>query len=103
MDENTNATGAGDTGSGTGEAEGGDASGRFGRAKEYANEKYRAASDAVRDGYNTARERIDDVDFGAITDQVRTYVKSNPGKALLISVGIGFVVGLLLRREEDEE
>jgi ElaB/YqjD/DUF883 family membrane-anchored ribosome-binding protein len=103
MDENTNPAGAGAAGSGAGEAEGGDASGRFGRAKDYANEKYRAASGAMRDGYNSARERIDDVDFGAITDQVRTYVRSNPGKALLISVGVGFVVGLLLRRDEDED
>lgn len=102
MDENTNPTG-GDGDFGADEGAGGDASGRFGRAKDYAGEKYRAASGAVRDGYNTVRERVDDVDFGAITDQVRTYVKSNPGKALLISVGVGFIVGLLLRRDEDED
>lgn len=104
MEENTNPTGAGATGSGTGaDAGGGDASSRFERAREYAGDKYRAASGAVRDGYNNVRERVDDVDFGAITDQVRTYVRSNPGKALLISVGVGFVVGLLLRRDEDED
>ncbi len=103
MDENTNPTGAGATGPDDDEAGGGDASARFGRAKDYANEKYRAASGAVRDGYNSVRERVDDVDFGAIADQVRAYVRSNPGKALLISVGVGFVVGLLLRREEDED
>jgi len=95
MDENTNATGAG------ADTTGGGASDRFGRAKEYASDKYQAASGAVRDGYNTMRERVEDVDFGAITDQVRTYVRSNPGKALLISVGVGFLVGLLLRRDED--
>jgi ElaB/YqjD/DUF883 family membrane-anchored ribosome-binding protein len=49
------------------------------------------------------RERVDDVDFGEITDQVRTYVRSNPGKALLISIGVGFLVGLLLRRSDDED
>ena len=49
------------------------------------------------------RERAEDVDFGAITDQVRDYVRSNPGKALLISVGIGFLVGLMLRSDEDED
>lgn len=77
--------------------------GRFGRAKDYVNEQYTRASDKVRDGYNTVREKVEDVDFGAITDQVRSYVRSNPGKALLISVGIGFVVGLMLRRDEDED
>ena len=102
MDETTNPTG-GATGSGAGsEGAGGDASSRFGRAKDYAEEKYRAASGAMRDGYNQVRERVDEVDFGAITEQVRTYVKSNPGKALLISVGVGFLVGLLLRRDDED-
>ena len=101
MDETTNPTGGTASGAGD-EGGGGDASNRFGRAKEYAGEKYRAASGAVRDGYNQAREHIDEVDFGAITEQVRTYVRSNPGKALLISVGVGFLVGLLLRRDDEE-
>ena len=91
-EENTNPTGA------TGD-EGG---GRFGRARQFVGEKYESASGAVRDGYNTVRERVEDVDFGAITDQVRTYVRSNPGKALLISVGVGFLIGLLLRRDDEE-
>lgn len=77
-------------------------SGRFGRAREYVGQKYGAASDAVRDSYNSIRERAEDVDVGAITDQVRTYVRSNPGKALLISVGVGFLIGLLLRGGEED-
>jgi ElaB/YqjD/DUF883 family membrane-anchored ribosome-binding protein len=100
MDESTNPTGG--TASGAGDEGGGDASNRFGRAKDYAGEKYRAASGAMRDGYNQVRERVDEVDFGAITEQVRTYVRSNPGKALLISVGVGFLVGLLLRRDDED-
>lgn len=82
---------------------GGEASSRFDRAREFMNDKYSAASDAVRGGYSRVRERVEDVDFAGITDQVRTYVRSNPGKALLISVGVGFLVGLLLRRDEDDE
>ena len=95
MDENT---GAGTTGGGT--DEGGE--GRFGKARQFVGEKYESASGAVRDGYNTVKERVEDVDFGAVTDQVRTYVRSNPGKALLISVGVGFLIGLLLRRDDEE-
>ena len=76
---------------------------RFGRAKEYVSDKYSAASDAMKNQYNRVRERVDDVDVGEITDQVRTYVRSNPGKALLISIGVGFLIGLLLRRGDDEE
>ena len=101
MDETNNPTGASGAGAG-GAGEGSDASARFGRAKEYIGQKYESASGAVRDGYNNVRERVDEVDFGAITDQVRTYVRSNPGKALLISVGVGFLVGLLLRRDDED-
>jgi ElaB/YqjD/DUF883 family membrane-anchored ribosome-binding protein len=91
-----------ETGAATpGESEEDTSAGRFGRAKDYVNEQYSRASGKVRDGYNTVREKVEDVDFGAITDQVRGYVRSNPGKALLISVGIGFVVGLMLRRDDD--
>ena len=93
MDETPNAN--------AGNESAGDPSGRFGRAKEFVGDKYERASGAVRDGYNTMREKVEDVDFGAVTDQVRTYVRSNPGKALLISVGVGFLIGLLLRRDED--
>jgi ElaB/YqjD/DUF883 family membrane-anchored ribosome-binding protein len=94
MDENSTPTGATEAES--------DDEGRFGRARQFVNEKYENASGAVRDGYNAVREKVEDVDFGAITDQVRTYVRSNPGKALLISVGVGFLIGLLLRRDDEE-
>lgn len=85
MDENNRTTDQED-------AETGESRGRFSRAKEYVGGKY-----------NTMRERAEDVDFGAITDQVREYVRTNPGKALLISVGVGFLVGLMLRSDEDED
>ena len=98
MDENP--TGTPDAAPASGESN--DAAGRFGRAKEYVNEKYEAASGAVKNAYSSTRERVEDVDFGAITDQVRTYVRSNPGKALLISVGVGFLIGLLLRRDDED-
>ena len=85
MDENSRTTEPED-------AETSDSKGRFSRAKEYVGGKY-----------NSMRERAEDVDFGAITDQVRDYVRSNPGKALLISVGVGFLVGLMLRSDDDED
>ncbi|HEX7419385.1 MAG TPA: DUF883 C-terminal domain-containing protein [Thermoanaerobaculia bacterium] len=86
MEENNRSTG----GEGSEEP---DSDTRFGRAKEFMGNKY-----------NEMREKVDDVDFGAVTDQVRSYVRSNPGKALLISIGVGFVIGLLLRGgDEDEE
>ena len=98
MNEGTNPAAAAES---TGAAE--DETGRFSRARDYVNDTYQAASGKVRDGYNKVREQVEDMDFGAITDQVRAYVRSNPGKALLISVGVGFLIGLLLRRSDDEE
>ena len=77
--------------------------GRFSRARDFVGDKYEKATGAARNAYSSARERVEDVDFGALTDQVRTYVRSNPGKALLISVGVGFLIGLLLRRDDDED
>ena len=97
MDENMN-PGAG-TGGSTDET--GGESGRFSKARDYTRQKYESASDAVRDGYQTVRGRVEEVDYAALTDQARTYVRSNPGKALLISVGVGFLLGLLLRRDEE--
>ncbi len=94
MEETTSGAGAGtDAGSDS----------RFGKAKEFVSDKYEAASDAMKNQYNRVREKVEDVDFGAITDQVRSYVRSNPGKALLISVGVGFLAGLLLRRGDDDD
>jgi ElaB/YqjD/DUF883 family membrane-anchored ribosome-binding protein len=84
-------------------SDGPDSDTRFGKAREFVNDKYGAASGAVRDAYNQAREKVEDVDFAAVGDQVRSYVRSNPGKALLISIGAGFVIGLLLRRSDDED
>jgi ElaB/YqjD/DUF883 family membrane-anchored ribosome-binding protein len=95
MDENP-------TGTGTAGAADETAEGRFGKAREYVGQKYEAAAGAARNAYSSAREKVEDVDFGAVTDQVRTYVRSNPGKALLISVGVGFLIGLLLRRDDED-
>ena len=75
---------------------------RFDRARDYVSDKASAASDAVKGQYNRVREQVEDADVGAMLDQVRGYVRSNPGKALLISVGVGFLVGLLLRRDESQ-
>jgi len=57
----------------------------------------------VKNQYNRVREQVEDIDFAEITDQVRNYVRSNPGKALLISIGAGFIIGLLLRRSDEDE
>ena len=100
MDENTSSTAG--PGGAAGEAGTESSAGRFGRARDYVGSKYEEASGKFREGYNTMRERVDDADFGAMADQVRGYVRSNPGKALLLSIGVGFLIGLLLRHDDEE-
>lgn len=95
-DETTNPAGGDPTGS-----EG--AKSRFDRAKGAAGEKFSAASDAVKNRYGAMKDKVGEVDFAGMTDNVRTYVRGNPGKALLISIGVGFLVGLLLRRDRDDD
>jgi len=79
------------------------AGGRMGRAKEFVGEKYAAASETVKEKYSTVRSKVEEIDFNDLTDQVRGYVRSNPGKALLISIGVGFVIGMLLKRGDKDD
>jgi len=103
-DESKNPSGGPMAGGTTAEDE---AAGRFGRAKEAVGEKYASAADAVKNKYSAVKEKVGEkvgeVDFEAMTDNVRGYVRTNPGKALLISVGVGFLVGLMLRRDRDDD
>ena len=78
---------------------GSEGGGRFGRAREF----YSGAKSKVGDAYGGMKERVGEVDVPELLDRVRTYVRSNPGKALLISVGAGFVMGMLLRRRDDDD
>lgn len=76
---------------------------KYAQASQVVGEKYTQASQAVRNKYAAVREKVDDIDFAGATDKVRAYVRENPGKALLISVGVGFALGLLLRRSRRDD
>ena len=41
-------------------------------------------------------------DYGYLWDDVQRYVKNSPGTAVAISVGIGFLLGYLLRGGDDD-
>jgi ElaB/YqjD/DUF883 family membrane-anchored ribosome-binding protein len=73
------------------------------RAKAFVGEKVSSAGEAAKKAYGAVREKAADADMGAMLEQVRAYVRQNPGKALLFSIGAGFLLGLLLRRGDDEE
>lgn len=72
---------------------------RFAELKD----KYAAASENVKNRYSAIKDRVSEVDYANYLDQGRDFVRKNPGKALLISVGVGFVIGMLLRRSRDDE
>lgn len=57
-----------------------------------AREKYDAAMEGMRTGYERVRK-----DAVQISDDVNEYVRENPGKSLLIAAGVGFLIGLLVR------
>ena len=90
------------------------ASSRLGQAKAFVGDKYDAASRAAREQYNAAagavkekigevRQKVEEVDFDTVKEQATDYVRSNPVQALAISVGIGFLIGFLVRRAIREE
>jgi ElaB/YqjD/DUF883 family membrane-anchored ribosome-binding protein len=68
------------------------------RGAERAKEQYRDVADKATRGYEKARTAT-----GQFSRDVGDYVKDNPGKSVLIAAGVGFLLGLLVRRGSDEE
>ena len=79
------------------------------RGAERASDEIRRGTQKAREGYReaaeTARETFDKVrgDAGNLTREVGFYVRDNPGKALLIAAGVGFLLGLLTRGRSDDD
>lgn len=87
---------------------------RIEKAREYVGERYQAVSGKVKAKYETAstatrekvadmKQRVDGIEVDDVVEQMRDYVRSNPGKALLVSIGVGFVIGLLIRGTGDDD
>ncbi|MGE5715990.1 MAG: DUF883 family protein [Acidobacteriota bacterium] len=47
------------------------------------------------------RDKLADTDWEDVQTGVKNYVRDNPAKALGIALGVGFALGLLLRRRDD--
>ena len=90
----------------------------FDRAKDFVEEKIDQTKEVLGDSYTKAREQFDDVgddvrksfktttkrlekDYGHVWDDLRRYVRDNPGTALAVSLGIGFLFGFLVRGGDD--
>ena len=74
------------------------ASAEIRRGAERARESYQDVADNARRGYDKVRS-----DAGNLTREVGFYVRDNPGKALLIAAGIGFLLGLVARGRGDDD
>ncbi|HKV07719.1 MAG TPA: hypothetical protein VJ725_06260 [Thermoanaerobaculia bacterium] len=87
------------------------ASAEIRRGADTAREKYEDVAETARDKYrdvaDTARRSYTRVssEAGNVSREVSLYVRDNPGKSVLIAAGVGFLIGLLVRRGggDDEE
>ena len=84
----------------------------FDRARDYVEEKIEQTKEVLGDSLDdvsgevrktvkATAKRIEK-DYGYIWDDVRKYVKDNPGTAVALSVGVGFLLGYLLSGGEDD-
>jgi ElaB/YqjD/DUF883 family membrane-anchored ribosome-binding protein len=90
----------------------------FDRARDFVEEKIDQTKEVLGDSYTKAREQFDDVsddvrkgmktaarrmekDYGDVWSDALRYVKENPGTAVAISLGVGFLLGFLIRGGDD--
>lgn len=84
----------------------------FDRARDYVEEKIEQTKDVLGDSFDGVSDEVRkqakatakriEKDYGYIWDDVRGYVKNNPGTAVALSVGIGFLLGYLLSGGDDD-
>jgi ElaB/YqjD/DUF883 family membrane-anchored ribosome-binding protein len=79
----------------------------YGRSREIAEEAYEKAkvqferlSAEAKKGYAKVKAKVQQVDVKEVRDDVIDYIRRNPGKSILIAVGVGFAIGYLVRRRE---
>ena len=71
------------------------------QTKEVLGESLGDMSGDVRKQVKSTAKKIEK-DYGYLWDDVRRYVKDSPGTALALSVGVGFLLGYLLRGGDDD-
>ncbi len=70
---------------------------KFQQVKAQAGEKTQVARDKAAEGLKQGYDRVRK-DFDDLNGDVNAYVKDNPGRSILIAAGVGFVLGMLIRR-----
>jgi ElaB/YqjD/DUF883 family membrane-anchored ribosome-binding protein len=71
------------------------------QTKEVLGDSFDGMSGEVRKSVKSTAKKIEK-DYGYLWDDVRRYVKDSPGTAIALSVGLGFLLGYLLRGGDDD-
>ena len=69
-------------------------------AQEYAGKVTDAAvqaRDYVTEKVSEVGEKIKELNFAELTENAKQYARQNPGQAILISAGVGLLLGILVR------
>jgi ElaB/YqjD/DUF883 family membrane-anchored ribosome-binding protein len=96
----TGTTGTGTTGTGTGTGTG---TALSQTAQEYGHKITEAANyakDYVSDKVSVVGDKLKDLqnaDLGELAENAKNYARQKPGQALLISAGVGLLLGLIIR------
>jgi len=89
----------------------------FDRARDFVEEKIDETKEVLGESYSRARDQFGDVsddlrknfkqtakklekDYGYIWTDVRKYVRENPGTSVAISLGVGLLLGFLMRGDD---
>ena len=59
------------------------------QAKDYVSDKVHVVGDKLKD--------LQNADLNELAENAKDYARRNPGQALLISAGVGLLLGMLLR------
>ena len=70
---------------------------KAGRLRERVGE----VADNVKARAGALRDRIAETEWQDVQTGVKNSVRGNPGKSVGIALGVGFVLGMLLRRRDD--
>ena len=68
-----------------------------GKVSEKVSDVAVQAKDYVTDKVSAVSDKIKEIDFTELSDNAKDYARQNPGQAILISAGVGLLLGLLIR------
>lgn len=70
---------------------------RISEATSEARDRITGIAEHTRDAVRGQVQHLREMDWQGMTDHTMNYARQNPGQTIIISVGVGFMLGLLLR------